>query len=101
MLDDDDIRLQSGLLYLLTDASSNIRDPIFSDYLNRHIPSDIRATVLSTISMAGSLYALIARPVLGLLADVDLRYAFAAIGILIISGALLLRIGKEDVVTEA
>lgn len=91
----------SVLLYLLTDASSNIRGPIFSDYLNRHIPSDIRATVLSTISMAGSLYALIARPLLGVLADVDLRYAFAAIGILIILGAFLLRIGKEDVVAEA
>jgi len=91
----------SILLYLLTDASSNVRDPIFSDYLNRHIPSDVRATTLSTISMAGSLYALMARPALGVLADFDLRYAFAAIGFLILSGALLLRIEKQHVEVEA
>lgn len=87
----------SVVLFLLTDSTSNIRDPIFSDYLNRHIPSEIRATVLSTISMASSLYALVARPILGVLADVDMRYAFATIGILILTAALLLRIGKEDV----
>lgn len=91
----------SVLLYLLTDASSNIRDPIFSDYLNRHIPSSVRATVLSSISMAGSLYALVARPVIGALADVDLRYAFATMGVLIIAGALLFKIGDQHVREEA
>lgn len=90
----------SVLLYILTDMSSNVRDPIFSDYLNRHIPSGIRATVLSSISMAGSIYALVARPLLGGLADIDLRYAFGVIGLLIISGSLLFRIGEQHVREE-
>ena len=90
----------SVLLYLVSDAAGHVRNPIFSDYLNRHIPSEIRATVLSTISMAGGFYALAVRPAVGALADVDMRYAFAAMGMLIVTGSLFLKIGKNDVVAE-
>jgi hypothetical protein len=34
---------------------------------------------------------------MGWLADFDIRYAFVAIGLIIVSAAIFLRIGKEDV----
>ena len=85
------------VLYILNDTAGNVRDPLFSDYLNRHIEGHNRATVLSTIAFAGSLYAIIIRPIAGLLADIDLRFAFLAMGSLIVSGALLFKICEEDV----
>ncbi|HLD64044.1 MAG TPA: MFS transporter [Candidatus Peribacteraceae bacterium] len=87
----------SVLLYILNDASGNVRDPIFSDYLNRHIESHNRATVLSTISLLGSLYAVIVRPIIGLVADIDIRYGFMMMGLIIVIGALYFRISDEHV----
>ena len=102
----------SVLLYIMNDASGNVRDPIFSDYLNRHIESHNRATVLSTISLLGSLYAVIVRPIIGLVADIyipfgfiiiglvediDIRYGFMMMGIIIVISALYFRISEEHV----
>jgi MFS family permease len=87
----------SFAMYILCDAIGNLRDPIFSDYTNRHIESHNRATVISTIYVIESFYAMIARPFMGWLADFDIRYAFVAIGLIIVSAAIFLRIGKEDV----
>ncbi len=80
------------LLFILSDAGGNLRDPIFADYMNRHIPSSVRATTLSAISLITSLYLLLMQPIVGMLADVDLRYAFFFIGSIIIVFAFLLRI---------
>lgn len=87
----------SILLYILNDVSGNVRDPIFSDYLNRHIDQRNRATVLSTISLAGSLYALMMRPIIGVLADIDLRYGFLLIASIILVATALCRITEDDV----
>lgn len=87
----------SVLLYILNDASGNMRDPIFSDYLNRHIEQRNRATVLSTISLAGSLYSLIMRPIIGMLADIDLRYGFVLMACIILMATILFRITEDDV----
>lgn len=80
------------LLFILSDAAGNLRDPIFADYMNRHIPSSARATTLSAISLVTGLYLLLMQPIVGVLADIDLRYAFMCIGSIIIIFALLLRI---------
>jgi MFS family permease len=85
------------LLFILSDGAGNLRDPIFADYLNRHIPSHIRATTLSAISLLTSLYLLLLQPIIGALADVDMRYAFVLMGMLIVGGALLLRINDAHV----
>ena len=87
----------SVLLYILTDTASSVRDPVFSDYLNRHIESYNRATVLSILSMTTSLYSLIMRPIIGFLVDKDIHYGFIAIGLLIICGAVYFRITQNDV----
>lgn len=91
--------LFSVIVYIMNDAAGNLRDPIFSDYLNRHIESRNRATVLSTISLAGSLYSVMIRPVIGFLADIDLRYGFVLMGMIILIAAIIFRIGEDDIET--
>lgn len=82
-------------LYLLNSAAGEVREPIFSDYINRQIPSFNRATVLSTISFLGGIYQFLVRPVLGYLADRDLRYAFLLAALVIVLGALAFRLQRN------
>lgn len=79
------------VLFILNDAAGNLRDPIFADHMNRHIPSSIRATTLSSISFLISTYALLTLPVIGILADFNLRYAFVCMGGIIVLAALAMR----------
>lgn len=88
----------SVLMYILNYALGNMRDPIFSDYTNRHIESRNRATVISAMYVAGSIYHMIVRPVIGAIADIDIRYVFIALACIIFFGAFLFRITEEDVV---
>jgi MFS family permease len=88
------------LLFILSDAAGNLRDPIFADYMNRHIPSSARATTLSAISLITSLYLLLMQPIVGVLADIDLRYAFFCMGGIIIVGAIVFRIRKSHIVPQ-
>jgi len=85
------------LLFILSDAAGNLRDPIFADYMNRHIPSSTRATTLSAISLITSVYLLLLQPIIGTLADIDLRYAFVCMGGIIIVSAILFRIRRSHV----
>jgi len=61
------------------------RSTVFSGYLNRHIPSDKRATVLSISSMMRTLAIVIVNPVSGWMAEWSLSGAMYALG-----GALIL-----------
>lgn len=84
------------ILYWSHDAASNARDPVFADYLNRHIPSKNRATILSTISFCAMLHGMLIRPVIGYIADINLSWSFACMGILIVIGATMFRFrGRE------
>lgn len=85
------------MLYILNESASKMRNPLFSDYLNQHIPSKIRATVLSTISMVECLYSLIIRPIVGFIGDVSMSYMFITIGIIIIVGTFLFQINEDHV----
>lgn len=76
------------LIFILNDSAGNARSPVFSDYLNQQISSTNRATVLSIISVAESLYYIITRPVIGFIADFNLSYAFFSISALIILGVI-------------
>jgi MFS family permease len=89
------------LFYIINISIAEIREPVFADYLNRHIPSYNRATVLSTISVLGSLYQFIIRPVIGYLADINLRYAFILIALIIFLATSLFRIQQDHVLTQA
>lgn len=59
----------------------NLAYPVLLEKLNRAVGSDVRATVLSLASMAGSVAFIVLSPLFGLLVDaVSLRAAFAALG---------------------
>lgn len=85
------------ILFILNDGFGNMRDPIFTDYFNRHIQSYNRATVLSTISFCLSLYLVIMQPILGYLADLNLSYAFITITLLIVFGAVMFRVDDDHI----
>ena len=53
-----------------------------------------RATVLSLISLLSSLYVALTSLLMGWLADIDLRYAFALIGGMIVLACVVLRVDK-------
>ncbi|MBI4032416.1 MFS transporter [Candidatus Berkelbacteria bacterium] len=84
-------------LFVLTDAAGNLRDPIFADYLNRHIPSQSRATVLSLIALVVSIYAMIMRPLLATIGDYSLTLAFVVTGAVLLGGALIFRVTGDQI----
>lgn len=64
--------------------------PLFRDYINRLIQSDIRATVLSVANMMGSLAFVILSPLFGKLVDVfSLSTAFLVLGLYTVVYGLL------------
>ncbi len=90
------------VLFILHEGFSNFRDPIFTDYQNRHIESYNRATVLSTISLIGGFFYMIMRPIFGYLIDINLSLGFVAIGAVIIIGSIAFRIQhKHTVIFES
>lgn len=88
------------LLFVLSDAAANVQDPIFADYFNRHIPSAVRATTLSLISLITTGYLLLIQPFIGWLADNDLRWAFVFMGAVIIVGSVFARVNDGHVKSE-
>ncbi|MDP2860097.1 MAG: MFS transporter [bacterium] len=83
--------------FILNFGLVNIQEPLFADYYNIHIKSEIRATALSTINMISSLYIALMGLVIGWIANYSLLYAFLFMGALIISGAVLFRINDTHV----
>ena len=57
------------------------RAPVFSAYMNRYIPSDKRATILSLTSMCRTLGIVAVNPVIGLLADWSLPRTMMILGV--------------------
>src|SRR5262249_1231605 len=68
------------------------RPTLFMSYLNKYIPSEQRATVLSTISMLRTLAIAVLNPVAGWLADWSTRGALVTFGVGAIVLALFTRI---------
>jgi hypothetical protein len=57
-----------------------VRMPILSAFINRHIESENRATVISSVSLLERFIAFLLYPVVGLLADVSIDYAMFFLG---------------------
>ncbi len=85
------------LLFIMTDAANNVRDPIIIDYQNRHIHGAHRATVLSTISLIMSAFVVAMNPILGAIADHNFSAAFFATAGAVAFGVVFFRLTKEDV----
>jgi Na+/melibiose symporter-like transporter len=81
----------SVLIFCSLYSSMSLKAPLFSGHLNRHITSKNRATVLSLISMASGLYVALMGLLIGYIADISLRAAFVAMGIMVLGGTLLFR----------
>lgn len=100
-----------GILYLAVGLSQSLivslvaifaitslrpmRQPLFEHYLNFHIKSRERATVLSSVSLLERLGLVILYPIVGFLADISLQAAFLFLGALTLVFALLLRSSEE------
>jgi MFS family permease len=87
----------SIVLVVFAFGSMHIQKPIFLDYLNRHIESRNRATVLSLVNVTSGFYVAIMGLLIGFLADISLSYSFIFMGGLIILGAFCIRIDKSHV----
>lgn len=85
------------IFYVLIFSLSNIRTPLFSQYQNDHIESHNRATVLSIISMFGSIYFIISQLIIGKIANYDLLTGFLVMGLIIISTSLIFRIDENHI----
>jgi Na+/melibiose symporter-like transporter len=100
-----------GVLYLLMAASSHsliaiflfciqwgaisIKEPLFAGYLNAHIPSEQRATMLSLVNTLKSIYIGAMGLVVGRIAEISFPVVFVAMGVLVLIGALVLQIDER------
>ncbi len=71
------------------------RGPLFSNYMNKYIPSDKRATVLSTTSMLRTFSIVIVNTASGFLADWSIPNTLLILGIAAIVFSFLSRIKEE------
>ena len=67
-------------LFVTIPAFGMSRSVLISNYMNKHIGSAQRATVLSTVGMGRQLMGVAVLPVVGLLTKVSLPWTFAALG---------------------
>jgi predicted MFS family arabinose efflux permease len=71
-------------VFLIVGVVAGIQNPVLATYINRRIPSDRRATMLSVQSVIASLMLVFLEPLGGLLADgLGLQGMFLAFGLLI------------------
>ncbi len=66
------------------------------DFMNKHIESSNRATVLSGVSMLDRILITILYPIVGYITDIKLEYAFLFLGITSLVFALLTRIREAE-----
>jgi MFS family permease len=89
--------LCAGLIILVF-SLGHTRAPVFSSYMNKYIPSEKRATVLSMASMLRTLAIVIVNPLIGLLADRSLTAAFYSLGASLIALAIFSRIEEKHLI---
>ncbi|MBW2987639.1 MFS transporter [Candidatus Woesearchaeota archaeon] len=74
------------------------RPTLFRSYMNKHIESHHRATVLSTSSMIERFSGAVLYPFIGLLVEFSLQYTLIIIGIIVIVFALLSKVKEEHLI---
>lgn len=74
------------------------RGPLFSSYMNKYIPSDKRATILSTTSMLRTFSIVVVNSVSGVLADWSIPNTLLMVGIASIAFSFLSKIKEEDLI---
>ncbi|MCP5104391.1 MAG: MFS transporter [bacterium] len=74
------------------------RGPLFSSYMNKYIPSDKRATVLSTSSMLKTFSIVVVNITAGLLADWSIPNTLLILGIAVIVFSFFSKIKEEHLI---
>ena len=74
-------------LFVQIPAFGLSRSVVISNYMNKHIDSAKRATVLSTVGMGRQLMGVIVLPAVGLLTKLSLGWTFTALGMAILACA--------------
>jgi hypothetical protein len=72
-----------------------VKEALFAGYINAHIPSEQRATVLSLVNTLKSIYVGGMGFVMGRVAELSFPVVFVAMGVLVLAGALVLRIDER------
>lgn len=85
------------VLFISNFGYMSLQEPLFADYYNIHIKSEIRATVLSTINMFSSVYIALMGLVIGWIAGFSVLYAFLFMGIIVLLGSIAFRINEQHV----
>jgi fucose permease len=85
------------LVIILMYGTNDMKAPLFSAYQNALIGSRNRATVLSIMSMMISLFIAIVAPIYATIAGYSLPMAFLAIGTVVITSGLILRVYRAPV----
>jgi len=84
------------LLAIVVAATFGLSRPVlFLSYMNKHIPSEQRATVLSTISMLRTLAAALINPISGWLLDWSMPTALTIFGLTALAVAVITRVEEQ------
>ncbi len=98
-----------GYVHILTFASpalfilagcKMVRVPVLNEFINRHIESENRATVISSVSLLERSITFLLYPIVGLLADVSLDYALRLLGGICLVFAAVTRITARHLTLE-
>jgi MFS family permease len=84
-------------LYLVIRIVLWMRDPIFSHYINQHIESHNRATMLSAMAMVVNLFAIVLLLLAGAVASVGLNFIFILCAIVILVAIVFFSIKDEHI----
>ena len=82
-------------LFCLQWGAIPIKEPLFAGYVNAHIASEQRATVLSLVNTLKSLYIGAMGLIVGRIAEISLPVVFVAMGLMVLAGALVLQIDER------
>ncbi len=77
-----------------------VRMPILNEFINRRTESENRATVISSVSLLERLITFLLYPLVGLLADISLDYAFFFLGGLCTLFAVATKISEAHLTQE-
>jgi predicted MFS family arabinose efflux permease len=87
------------VLFVIQWTIIHLSGPLFSGLFNIHLPDDARATSLSLINAATTVYIGLGGIILGWLANQSLPLTFALIGIIIVVAALIIRLDNRHATT--
>jgi len=84
------------LLFVVIGGGLSVsRSTLISTYMNKHIPSEQRATILSSIAMLSRVTLAITGPLIGIMADYSLRGTIFIVGLLPLAVFLFSPLKKE------